>query len=441
MTRRVAPAVVLLFCAGAALAQNQTPPSWFWSSKLELRANYRDSHEERFALRFPFPPDFLPVGQTVGYQETVNAGRHLELSVVDLHLDLGYQKYFRAHAKLRGIDRYKQNPTSTDRKFDADELYLVFGDRPEFPERPEHSSVFLQLGKAPKMERQPLRLLESYGLANTAFNRLEDVQALVGGTVGRNFYWRFQASSGNPLFFRDSNALAGDNGIPELLQKNPDPRLKSGLPILYNAKVDGYFINTDHLQLGEGLGYRWEREDRSAGYDVFVFHYRRSMADHAHLFGTFYSGDLDLLRGTGGISLSLSGNTKEETGGRLYSEWRGATVMAQFTKQLIAGLHRQGYEVEAGYQFPLHIGPQIGGTALINSIQPAVRLSGLENRFKGPRNFIAPSVWWNWTKIDYGIRIGFPHSTDLTVEYTRHNIVVPVKLDLSETLVTLRARI
>jgi hypothetical protein len=54
---------------------------------------------------------------------------------------------------------------------------------------------------------------------------------------------------------------------------------------------------------------------------------------------------------------------------------------------------------------------------------------------------VAPSVWWPWTKIDYGVRIGFAKNVDLTVEHAKQNIGAPRKLSLGETLVTLRVRI
>src|SRR5207245_6420744 len=100
------------------------------------------------------------------------------------------------------------------------------------------------------------RLLENDGLAAPLSNRCEDDSFMTGGTIGRNFYWRAQATTGNPLYFRDPNALAGDNGIRELLQPNPDPRFKSGFPILYNTETEGYFLRTDHVQAGEGPGDR-----------------------------------------------------------------------------------------------------------------------------------------------------------------------------------------
>jgi hypothetical protein len=436
----------LLVAAAAALfgtlplVAQSNDDGWFWKDKLEIRGNYRDSREAKFELKFPFSPIMLPVGQTHGFEETVDAGQHLELSVVDLHLDLGYRNLFLAHAKIRGIDKYKQNPTSTDRKIDADELYLRFGVKPENLDRPSGTSIFLQAGKAPKMERQQFRLLESYGLAATSFNRLEDVQVMVGGTAGRSLYWRYQISTGNPFFFRDSNALAGDNGIAALMQPNPDPRLKSGFPILYNTKVDSVFLETNHIQTGEGLGYRWQREDQSAGFDLLLFHYMRKMIDEEHLYGTFYGGDIDFLLGPGGFNLPISGMKKEEYGGRLYSEWGHLTTIAQFTKQSVAGLQRQGWELETGYEIPLTFGPTIRGHQLFPTIQPALRASGLNNRFRGPREYPAPSVWWDWTKFDYGVRLGIIDGTDLTVERSKHNVGSPTPLDLTETLVTLRVR-
>ena len=111
------------------------------------------------------------------------------------------------------------------------------------------------------------------------------------------------------------------------------------------------------------------------------------------------------------------------------------TSTVQFTKQHIAGLHRQGEELEAGYQIRF-------ANRWVPSIQPAVRWSGLQNFFKGdPTLFPAPSIWWNWTKLDYGIRIGLPHNSDLTVERAKHNVASPRKLDMSETLMTLRVRV
>ncbi len=440
--RRIAAVILFLF-ALPLLAQ--TPNDWFFKERVELRANYRDSHEQKFQLKFPFPPSFLPVGQDHGFMETVNAGRHGELSVAQIKLDAGWGKWFLAHAQLHAQDKYRRNPTSEDRKTDADELWLRFGQKTEFLDRPERTSLFLQMGKFAKMERQPIRLLESYGLAATAFNRFEDVGFMAGGSIGRNLYWRLTGTSGNPVYFRDTNALAGDNGIKELLLPHPNPALKSGFPILYNTETEGYFLKTDHVQFGQGLGYRWQNAAQTLGFDAIAFHYRRSMANEEKLTGTFYGGDLDILNGPEiqgiFVTLPITSRIKEETGARIYMEWKGLTATLQATKQNIAGLQRQGEELEAGYNFAVGMGPAVRGAAILQGIQPVARLSALQNRFKGPPMYPSPSMWWNWVKIDYGVRIAFAKNTDLTIERAKHNIVAPKKLNLGETLVTLRVRI
>jgi hypothetical protein len=434
MSRRIAVVCLLIASAASLFADD-----WTLKHRVEIRANYRDSKEEFLPLKTVFPPGSLPPGQTAVFLRTPDPGTQFELSVAQLQLDLGYGSLLAARAKIHAQDKYRRNPTSSDRKIDADELWVRFGVKPEFLDRPEKTSFFLQLGKAPRMERQPIRLLESYGLAATSFNRFEDVQALFGGSVGRNFYWRLQVANGNPLFFRDPNSLAGDNGTPEIRDRKP-PKYGSGFPILYNAEVEELFFNSDHLQFGQAVGYRWQREDQTFGYDVILFHYRRSLADEKNLTGTFYGGDLDLLSAMG-VVVPTHGRTKEEYGGRVYSEWHGLTAIGQFTKQQIAGLQREGFEVEAGYRIPLAFGPHAGAETLLQSVQPVVRVSGLTNRFNGPAEFPAPSIWWNWKKIDYGVRIGFARNVDLTIEHAKHSITAKKKLHPDETLATLRIRI
>jgi hypothetical protein len=420
----------------ASVASAQTS-GWDLRHRLEIRANYRDSNAERFQLAFPFPPILLPAGQSRGFMETVDPGQHVELQLATLQLDASYGRWFRARAKVHAVDKYRRNPTSNDRTSDIDELYFVVGDMPEFLERPHRTSIFVLAGKSPRMERQPVRLLESYGLAATSFNRFEDVQAIVGGSIGRNFYWRIQGANGNPLYFRDANALAGDNGIPELLEPNPDPDLKSGFPILYNAETEDLFFNTDHMQLGQAIGYRWANDDQSTGFDLILFHYRRDLADRVELTGTFYGGDLDLLNGPfeQGFGTPLEGRKKQEYGGRFYGEFRGVTAIAQFTKQHLAGLQRQAWEVESGYRFAIP-------TNVVQYVQPAVRYSDLLNRFGGSGAlFPSPSIWWGWQKLDVGVRIGLARNIDVTIERSMHEVESPREINLDETLATVRWRL
>lgn len=412
-----------------AAAQN----AWSWTYRAEVRADYRWSDEESH------PSPFAPTNRAFDLH-TPDPGHHVELNVADVQFDGGYGDLFAVRAKVHVQGLHRRNPTSTDRQVDADELYVRIGHKPEFLERPDRTSFFLQAGKFPKMERQPVRLMESYGLAATAFNRFEDVQVLVGGTIGRNFYWRVQAANGNPLFFRDSNALAGDNGTPKEL-RGEVPEFGSGFPILYNAETEDLFFSPDHVQIGEAIGYRWQREDQTAGFDAIVFHYQREMADTEKLTGTAYGAELDLLvldgndiPGLTARGLPIDGRDKSESGARIFAEWHAATVIAQYTQQSFAGNERYGWEIEAGYRIPFALGP-------IEYVQPAVRASALRNDFGPVPGFPAPSIWWNWDKVDGGVRVGLKRGFDVTVEYTQHHIASRFPLKQREVLGTVRWRI
>src|SRR2546423_9229759 len=105
MTRFVAGVVFLLaFPLLAQETEAPAKPQWRFKTRLELRGNYRNSHEEKVQLRFPFQPIMLPVGQKFGFEETVNQGRHVELSVAQLKLDADYGHYFNAHAQVHARD-------------------------------------------------------------------------------------------------------------------------------------------------------------------------------------------------------------------------------------------------------------------------------------------------------------------------------------------------
>jgi hypothetical protein len=422
----------LLVCASTIAQEAPEQPArdvWSWAHRVEIRANYRWSDHERFNR--PFPP-----GAAI---ETVDPGSHVELNVADVQLELGYGDWLTARARVHAQAKHRRNPTSTDQQVDADELWVRLGPKPEFLARPAGTSFFVQAGKFPKMERQPLRLLESYGLVTTAFNRFEDVQVQVGGTIGRNFYWRAQAANGNPLFIRDANALAGDNGTPGEILRGETPDLHSGFPILYNAETEDLFFDTSHVQLGEALGYRWQRENETLGFDLIAFHYRRSMADTVKLTGTIYGGDLDILLvdevpGEPPRGLPFTGDTKEEYGARLYGEWDNWTSTVQFTHQNVAGLERDGWEAEVGYRFAVALG-------LLESFEPAVRVSSIDNHFLSHPQFPAVSARWDWTKFDGGVRVGLKHGLDVTLEYTTHQIRSTPILHQREALVTVRWRI
>lgn len=252
----------------------------------ELKAHYRWSEDTSFRVKFPFAPDFIPRGQTAVFERTVDPGSSFEVSVASVILDLHFTDTVIGKVKINFIDLYNRNPTSTDQTVDVKEAWLLFGKRTNFMQSVEGNHVYVLFGKAPKFERQPERNLESYGLASTAFNRFEDLQLQFGGNVGPHFYWRAQASSGNPVFFRDPNALAGDNGNDDWRFPNPELHLNSGFPIFYDSETEDLNFQND-FELGGGLGYRYCSENLQSGIDVLGYYYHRKLADRVDLRGTF----------------------------------------------------------------------------------------------------------------------------------------------------------
>ena len=62
------------------------------------------------------------------------------------------------------------------------------------------------------------------------------------------------------------------------------------------------------------------------------------------------------------------------------------------------------------------------------------------NEFDAPVAYPALSVDWDWRKYDLGVRIGLLRDVDLTLEYSRHDMIVPTvgTLHPDEALATLR---
>ncbi len=415
-------------------------PRFAWS--VEAKAHWRDSEERRIPVNFPFTPDMLPPGAERAFMATVDPGEHLELSTATLYLDAEWSPALAAHVKLDFIDLYDRNPTSSDREFDVDEAWVRFGRESEPALVPERPAVYLKVGKMPKFERQDDRHLESYGLVSTAFNRFEDTGVELGADLGRHLYLRGTLSQGNPLFLRDPNALAGDNGTPELAGANPEPELGSGITIPYDAEVEDLDADGE-LEVGAGLGVRWSDASGSNGVDVLAWGYQRDLADTVELNGTFYGGDLDLLLGPDdAFPFAVEGREKRETGANLWLYWGGFSLFSQFVDQELAGLERTGFEAEAAWRFDLPLVAGAGGRQLFPSIQPAVRWSRLDPDFAAPRVTPSPSFAWEWEKLDVGVRLTIVRGIDLTAEYAVNEFTLASGAQLSndELLVTLRWR-
>jgi hypothetical protein len=416
---------------------------------IEAKAHYRDSDFWRQVSPFPFPPNFLPPGQTRGFMETVDPGEHFEISTFTLFVDASWGENLVAHAKIDVIDLYDRNPTSDDQKTDVDELWIRFGRDPRSPA--EGFGAYAKVGKFEHFERQNDRHLESYGLISTAFNRFEDQGVELGFDFGRHVYLRGSLTQGNPLFLRDPNALAGDNGTKDKdpsLRPNPIPRLGSGFAILYDAEVEDLDTDGD-FETGLGLGFRLGDPGSGREVNVLAWGYQRKLAETVALNGTFYGGDLELLRGplatptSAPYSLPISGDEKEEVGANLWAYFDGLSLFGQYVQQEIAGMDRSGYEAEIAWRFDLPLVWAVSNRQLFPSIQPAVRYSYLEPEFEGPSaQYPASSVRWEWTKLDYGLRLGIIQGVDLTIEFADHEMTLAngSKISNDELLSTLRWR-
>jgi len=409
----------------------------------ELKAHFRHSQFEEVKDNFPFPDFFLPPGQTEVFERTASSGSSLEVSSFNLIGEGDFTPDISARVEVHFIDLYNRNPTTSDDKIAVREAWLRFGHKYEALDPAPGTSFYGEIGKAPRFTKPRVRRLESYGLWSTAVGRFEELQVELGGSVGRNFYWRGAVANGNPLFFRDPNALAGDNGTPERIP-SPTPRpvsgqhpiIESGFPILYDSKADDFDLN-GKFQVGAGLGYRARNADDTRAFDALGWYFHRDLADAAPIRGSFYLGDLTILKGVL-IPLPFSGRNKSEYGLNVearYGDWR---VFAQYVNQDVADLGRHGFEVELAWQKPLNGLFASGDQSVVNWIQPVFRFSNISNDFETPTAYPAPSVGFDWRKYDFGVRVGIVRNLDFTAEYAHLDMIAPPTLHPDEFLLTFR---
>lgn len=410
----------------------------------DLRANHRSSDDNAFPVAFPFPPGTFTPPQANGFLRTVEPGDHTELSLLSVQWDVEVGAGFAARVKLDGVDRYDRNPTSTDYELDVDEAWVRLGRETPTATLAERSGGYVRLGKFGRFERQNDRHLESYGLVSTAFNRFEDAGLETGADLGRHFYLKASFTQGNPVFLRDPNALAGDNGTPGLLRSPAAPELFSGIPILYDAEIEWQELGFDHAERALGLGLRFGNADGSRAVEVLAFANQRELADTVELHGTFYGGDLDLLDGPGfdPRRYAVTSDDKEELGGNVWLYLGGFSFFGQVVDQDLGGLGRVGWEGEAAWRFDLPVGPAVRGKQLFPFVQPAVRYSKLDPDFRAPVGSPSPSFSWEWDKWDYGVRLGLVGRTDLTFEHARNRFILGNgrEVENDEWLLTLRVR-
>jgi hypothetical protein len=401
--------------------------------KVEIKAAFRDSRDLSITVGNTGTP--FPI-----VMQTVDPGAHVEVPSLGLTLEADLTPDIFARAVVNVLDLYNRNPTSSADKILLREAFVRFGKKVETLRAEGGTSVYLELGKFPRFSKQIVRRLESYGLWGTAVGRFEETGAEAGGSFGPHVYWRASVTGGTPLFFRDPNALAGDNGTPERTASSTTPVVyNSGFPILYDTLAPDVG-GSGKVQLGGGAGLRWNwGENGRSGVDVLAWIFRRDLADRVSLHGTFYGADLRLLQGVG-VSLPIEGNEKIEWGVNVEARFGPVHFFGQAIKQNIAYLWRQGYEAELSWRIALPGLFASGDQSVVNWIEPEVRISYIDNLWENPPGFVAPSTGWDWRKYDYGVRIGIVRGLDLTAEYARHDATTRRGfVHPDEWLVTLRA--
>jgi hypothetical protein len=413
--------IAMILCAAAAASAQDSllgadalvTDSSRFRLKVEMKVNARTSNSVEFPVANTGAP--FPV-----VMQTVSAHTSAEISNIALTAEGDLTSDILARVVVHFLDLYNRNPTSSADRVDVREAFVRLGKKWESLKEMPGTTAYLELGKAPRFSKQIARKLESYGLWGTAVGRFEETGAEAGGSFGPHLYWRASATGGTPLFFRDVNALAGDNGTPERTIGSTTPVVYgSGFPILYDTMATDTGLS-GRFQLGGGTGLRFNwGESHRDGIDVLGWYFRRDLADRVPLHGTFYSGDLRLLQGFL-VALPVNGTEKREYGVNLEARFGPVHLFAQGVKQSIAGLEREGYEAELSARIPLPGLFASGDQSVVNWIEPALRASYIDNLFDVPAGFVAPSVGWDWRKYDAGFRVGIVRGLDLTVEYSRN---------------------
>ena len=421
---------------------------------LELKAHFRDSENVGFPTGIQpgdarLPPSLASVGFPPNSElRTVDPGSHFEVSVVSLFGELMYRDRLSVAAKVDFYDYHDRNPTTEDQDVDIDDFQVVFG-KEVFENRlaePGEQNVYLRLGKFGKMERQDDRHLESYGLVSTSFNRFEDQGIEVGMDITPSFYAKASYTAGNPVFIRDPNALAGDNGTGG--SQRGAPSLNSGIVMLYDAEVEDLHFDEETAELGAAIGFRRGSEDGSRVINLMGFAYQRELDRSVDLEGTVYGGDLDIFDSPGPVTgqdgevgLRTRGDDKKEHGANLWVYFDQTTLFAQLVEQKVAGLERNGWEIELVHFIQLPSLIEWREKPVLTDISPAIRYSHLDIRFPGNKDFPANSVAWDWERVDLGVRVGLIDGLDLTVEYAFNEFVRGGKdVGMDEVLSTLRYR-
>jgi hypothetical protein len=434
MRTSLALAALLLSAPVAAQDEKAAPPVAEEAEAFrlggEMKAGYRWSQAQESVI-------FNGSNQVAGFMRTPDPGSSIEIQHLAITGEGAIASGVFAKFEVRFIDLYNRNPTSTDAMVFVRQAFVRFGEKSEPLSGVPETRAYVLFGMAPRFTKQMTRHLESYGLLGTAVGRFEQPQIEAGGSFGPHIYARAMVGSGNPLFLRDSNALAGDN-LSSTPAPNAGATYQSGFPILYDAKVTELNV-AGSPEEGFGLGVRTGGGDRP-GIDVLGWYFTRKLADTARLRGTDYPGELAVLKG-GGFPIPTHGDRRHEYGINLQARWKGGRLFGQWLDQDLAGARRYGVEAEAAWIIPLSGLFLVGESPFGNWIQPVFRFSWLDDQFVAPRAYPRLAVQWPWKKFDIGLRMGLVRNVDLTAEYTFHHVfrtaTLP-NLPMKEFVMTLR---
>ena len=174
--------------------------------------------------------------------------------------------------------------------------------------------------------------------------------------------------------------------------------------------------------MGVAAGYRWATTNGKYRYNLIAYYYQRNLVDSAELNGTIYGGDRDFFEFSelffpGPIdpnndlaSIPLSSKDKKESGVTFWYYGRQSTLFAQLIAQDIAGLERWGAELELSHRITTKNKP------LIRGLVSAVCYSILYNDIVTPPLNPAPSIGWDWQKLDIGLTVFFKSRISLIME-------------------------
>ena len=380
---------------------------------IEVKAHFRDSEPSRFASPFPFTLDQLPRGQSRAFLETVDPGEPLR--VLGRHsVRRGRAGKHPRGARQAGRHRPLRPQPHLDRSQGRPRRGLgAVRPRERARPSPEPRGVFARIGKFGKFERQDDRHLESYGLVATAFNRFEDlgVEARPGPRPPR--LPQGSVTQGNPVFLRDPNALAGDNGTPErrlAAARRARARL-SGVPILYDAEVEDLDFG-EVRGAGAGLGLRFANDDGSrrprrarlglparAGGDASSSRARSTAATSTCSTGrsaaALSRGSLPIRAPTSRSSAPMSGCTAAASRSSASTSTRRSPVWTAAASRP----RRRGAS-------SCRSSGRVAGRQLFPSVAPAARYSKLEPEFRrAAAHSRRPAVRWEWEKCDLGVRL------------------------------------